>query len=163
MAHNHVHDTTEGFFSRWAVVPFTAFFPAGVARTDLIDVLTSHNSLQGLLRGAVGGLQQVMRRGRFSLPASVEAATARFRDEADPVRAYMGDRVRFHHENERQFTARSDIYASYAAWAVLNGFQALSAQRFYETFTMSAIDMGEWPARATIMDGTRGYMGITIK
>lgn len=74
----------------------------------------------------------------------------------------MGDRVRFHHTNEGAFTARSDIYASYAAWAVLNGFQALSAQRFYETFTMSAIDMGEWPARAAIRDGVRGYVGITI-
>lgn len=152
-------DTTEGFFSRWAVVPFTAFFPAGVADPTLINRLTSESELQGLLRYAVGGLQTVMRRGKFSIPKSVEEATQRFRNEADPMRAFIEECVRFVHEG---FTARTEVYARYASWAVTNGFHAMSAGRFYEGFGMAGADMATVPFRPTAMDGTRGYRGMEL-
>jgi len=155
-------DTTEGFFSRWVVVPFSAFFPAGVANPLIIDRLTRQGSLQGLLRGAVGGLQQVMRRGRFTLPPSVTTATERFRNEADPLRAFMEDRVSFHREYEGAFTARADVYGAYTAWAVLNGFHQMSAARFYESFVAGSIDMA-YPITPHMRNGVRGYRGITIK
>jgi len=143
-------------------VPFSAFFPAGVANPLIIDRLTRQGSLQGLLRGAVGGLQQVMRRGRFTLPPSVTTATERFRNEADPLRAFMEDRVSFHREYEGAFTARADVYGAYTAWAVLNGFHQMSAARFYESFVAGSIDMA-YPITPHMRNGVRGYRGITIK
>ena len=154
-------DTTEGFFSRWLVVPFTGFFPAGVADPTLIQRLTTPEELQGLLRYAVGGLQQVMRRGRFSLPASVMKATERFKAEADPMRSFIEDKIEF--VGGREFTARTDVYASYAAWSVINGFHQMSAQSFYERFMTAVVDMREHPVMTTVLRGTRGFRGITIK
>lgn len=156
-------DTTEGFFSRWVVVPFSAFFPAGVADATLIDRLTRPRALQGLLRGAVGGLQQVMRRGKFTLPPSVIAATERFKMEADPMRGYIEERVSFHHPNEVTFTPRTDLYNAYVAWGAVNGFHQMSAQRFYESFTAAAVDSSTFPVSAVKVQGVYGYKGVGIK
>lgn len=152
-------DTTEGFFSRWVVVPFTAFFPAGVADPDLIHRLTAESELQGLLRYAVGGLQTVMRRGKFTVPKSVAEATQRFRNEADPLRAFTEDCVRF---VQHGFTARTDVYARYASWAVTNGFHAMSAQRFYEGFNSAGTEMSPTEFRPVTVKGTRGYSGVQL-
>src|SRR5687767_431817 len=68
---------------------------------------------------AVGGLQQVMRRGTFTIPPSVTSATQRFRREADPIRGFIDERIK---TSINAFTPRSDIYGEYAAWASMNGF-----------------------------------------
>jgi P4 family phage/plasmid primase-like protien len=153
-------DTTEGFFSRWVVVPFTAFFPAGVADLGLIDRLTSQRELQGLLRYAVGGMQQVLRRGAFTMPASVVKATERFKREADPMRGFIEDRITF---DEHAFTARMDIYGVYSGYAALNGFHSMSASRFYESFMSAATDTSNSPIKPVTVKGTQGYRGIAIK
>jgi P4 family phage/plasmid primase-like protien len=156
-------DTTEGFFSRWVVIPFTAFFPAGKADTLLIDRLTAPRALAGLLRGAVGGLQQVMRRGSFAIPPSVAIATERFKMEADPMRGFIEERTKFHHPNDPVFTARTDIYSAYATWAVMNGFHQMSAQRFYESFTAACVDVSQFPVKSIKLHGILGYRGISIQ
>ena len=155
-------DTTEGFFSRWVVIPFSAFFPAGKADPTLIDRLTSRSNLQGLLRASVGGLQSVMRRGKFALPPSVVSATERFKMEADPMRGFIEERVTFHHSNDPTFTARTDVYNAYATWCAINGFHQMSAQRFYESFTAAATDVSEFPLRSITLHGVKGYRGMSI-
>ena len=137
-------------------MPFSAFFPAGKADPLLITRLTRPTELQGLLRGAVGGLQQVMRRGSFSLPPSVVNATERFRKEADPIRGYVEDRLTVTHG--RDFTARADVYADYAAWAATNGYHSMAATRFYEQLT--TVLAGQ--ITPTKRMGERGFRGITI-
>jgi P4 family phage/plasmid primase-like protien len=156
-------DTTEGFFSRWVVVPFTAFFPAGKANTGLIDRLTSVGNLQGLLRGAVGGLQSVMRRGSFDIPPSVSIATERFKMEADPLRGFIEERVVSKHPNNVTFVPRMDFYVAYTAWSSVNGFHQMSAQRFYESFLAAAVDALEYPIKIVMRDGTNGFKGIELK
>jgi putative DNA primase/helicase len=153
-------DTTEGFFSRWVVVPFTAFFPAGVADTTLVDRLTRQTVLQGLLRASVGGLQQVMRRGRFALPPSVTNATERFKMEADPLRGFIEERLRM---DPHAYTPRTDIYNAYGVWSSLNGFHPMSAQRFYESFMAAAVDMATIPIRPATVHGLRTIKGISLQ
>jgi putative DNA primase/helicase len=156
-------DTTEGFFSRWVVVPFSAFFPAGRADPTLIDRLTRPEELQGLLRAAVGGLQQVMRRGAFAIPPSVANATERFKMEADPMRGFIEERIEFLHSNATGFTPRTELYLAYSAWAGINGFHQMSAQRFYEGFTSAAVDVSTHPVVPVTRDGTRGFKGLMVK
>lgn len=144
------------------MVPFSAFFPAGKADLGLIHRLTSHSELQGLLRASVGGLQSVMRRGSFSLPASVTNATARFKNEADPMRGFIEERVSFLHENDPTFLPRTDLYVAYTTWASINGFHQMSAQRFYEGFNSAATDVSEFPVRIAVRGGTRGFVGINL-
>lgn len=156
-------DTTEGFFSRWVVVPFSAFFPAGKADPSLIDRLTRPEVLQGLLRASVGGLQSIMRRGAFSLPRSVVNATERFKKEADPMRGFIEERVVSRHPNNAGWTARQDFYLAYTTWANINGFHQMSAQRFYESFVAAGVSAWEYPMRNARRDGIDGYIGIAIK
>lgn len=156
-------DTTEGFFSRWVVVPFSAFFPAGKADPTIIGRLTSQENLQGLLRAAVGGLQQVMRRGQFTIPASVADATRKFKMEADPLRGFIDERVRSHRSDEPQALPRTDVYLAYVTWAGLNGFQQMSATRFYEQFTMAAVDALPHPLADVVRRGVRTYKGISLR
>lgn len=139
-------------------MPFTAFFPAGRAQTNLIDRLTSQANLQGLLRSSVAGLQAVLRRGAFDIPPSVQRATERFKMEADPMRGFIEERV----INNPGFTPRMDFYNAYTAWAGINGFHTMSAQRFYESFVAAAIDTLEKPFRVVTLDGNRGYRGIAL-
>ena len=153
-------DTTEGFFSRWVVVPFSAFFPAGRADPSLIDRLTSQSELQGLLRAAVGGLQSVMRRGAFTLPPSVISATERFKMEADPLRGFLEDRIV---SDPHAFTPRTEIYVTYTVWASLNGFHPMSAQVFYEKFMVAAVDTFTTPIALRTVHGARGYRGVAIR
>lgn len=154
-------DTTEGFFSRWVVVPFNAFFPAGRADTTLIDRLCAPESLRGLLRASVTGLQAVMRRGQFSLPASVLTATERFKMEADPMRGFIEERIT-ETSAHKSFTPRQDVYLAYTAWAMVNGFHQMSAHRFYEAFLAAASSVMEQPIRATALGGVRGYRYIIV-
>jgi putative DNA primase/helicase len=144
------------------VVPFSAFFPAGKADPTLIDRLTSQRELQGLLRAAVGGLQQVMRRGSFTMPASVTDATHRFKMEADPMRGFIEERIEFVND-ERTFTPRTDVYTGYTSWAVINGFHQMSAQRFYESFVAAAVDTTQYPLRVSTLHGAQGYRGLRLR
>lgn len=157
-----MRDTTEGFFSRWVVIPFTAFFPAGVADPTLIDRLTRPRVLQGLLRTAVGGLQQVMRRGTFTIPASVQEATDKFKMEADPLRGFISERIVSRPPTNAPFTPRTDIYTAYTTWAAINGFHTMSASRFYESFVAAVVDTCEYPVRVTTHDGYPGFIGISL-
>lgn len=138
-------------------MPFTAFFPAGVADPTLIDSLTAPRVLQGLLRTAVGGLQSVMRRGMFADPQSVRRATQRFREEADPVRGFIKERLLV---GGRYFMNRVDIYNSYVAWATVSGYSPMSAARFYESFNSCIVGK---PIVVTKLNGANGYRGVRIE
>lgn len=143
-------------------MPFSRFFPAGKADPLLIDRLTSQANLQGLLRMAVGGLQQVMRRGSFAMPPSVTNATHRFKMEADPMRGFIEERIEGRHKNNAPFVKRNEIYNAYTTWATLNGFHQMSAQRFYESFVAACVD-SELLLEITVRDGYPGYRGIVLR
>lgn len=116
--------------------------------------------MQGLLRGAVGGLQQVMRRGAFSIPASVAEATERFKVEADPMRGFIEERIAFGGDNAMP---RTEVYSAYTTWAVVNGFHQMSAQRFYESFLAASTVSTQQPLRDVRLNGTRVYRGLSLQ
>ena len=142
-------------------MPFNAFFPAGVADPTIIGRLSSQANLQGLLRQAVGGLQQVMRRGSFAIPASVRQATDRFKQEADPMRSFIDECIEARHPDNSPLIPRTDVYNRYTGWAALNGFHQMSASRFYESFVAAAIDCNI-NAQPRMYEGVRGYKGFVI-
>lgn len=144
-------------------MPFSAFFPAGRADVSLVHRLTSQGNLQGLLRSAVGGLQQVMRRGEFALPRSVVSATRKFKMESDPLRGFLQERVTSHHSNDPHWVPRADIYNAYTTWSAMNGFHQMSAQRFYESFMAAAVDTLSNPVGAAGRKGIRGIKGISLR
>ena len=112
---------------------------------------------------AVGGLQQVMRRGAFALPPTVANATADFKKAADPMRGFIEDRIESKHPHDSNFISRTDVYNNYITWAAQNGFQQMSAQRFYEAFSMAAVEGLEYPVRIVRVDGVNGFKGVELR
>jgi putative DNA primase/helicase len=153
-------DTTEGFFSRWIVIPFTGFYPAGKADTSLIHRLTIPQELQGLLRASVAGLQQLLNRGAFRMPESVRKATEHFRIEADPIRGFISERVRAVH-SYKAWLGRTELYAEYVAWAGTNGFSQMSNSRFYEQFNAALVELLPLAIPITL-NGYPGYRAIEL-
>lgn len=82
--------------------------------------------------------------------------------EADPLRGFIEERIKFNHPNDPVFTARTEIYSAYATWSAMNGFHQMSAQRFYESFNAAALDVSQFPVRAITLHGVNGYRGITL-
>jgi putative DNA primase/helicase len=142
-------------------VPFEGFFPAGVADPTLIDRLTRYSELQGVLRMAVGGLQQVMRRGQFSIPASVTNATENFKKEADPLRGFIDECIELLGDDSPFHVSRTEIYSAYTTYATRNGFHHMSAARFYEGFLAAVSGLGVGLRMAT-RHGVRGYYGARV-
>lgn len=82
-------DSTEAFFKRWLVVPFTAVFGAGGHpardRAEIVSELLTVRELSGALNRAVAGLQALRARGGFEVSASMTEAAAEFRKTTDPL------------------------------------------------------------------------------
>lgn len=150
-------DTTEGFFSRWIIVPFTGYFPAGVADPKLMEKLTAPGELQGLLVLAVAGLRRLMARGKFELPEAVEQATGAFRRDADPIRAFLHEKTEGDYDG---WMPRGDLLAGYQRWAETNGYKPMGAATFYERVAESGEDVYGYPLTAKGRKGVRGFGGL---
>ena len=122
-------DLTEGFFSKWVVVPFTGLQIApGAEDTTLEGRL--HAEIEGVLVRAVKGLQRAMHRGCYDRPASVTAATESYQVNADPLRRFMDDELDIT-GNAVDEMPRSAVYLRYKAWCEDNGAKPLGANRFW--------------------------------
>jgi len=146
-------DTSEGFFSRWIVVPMTAYFPAGVADPSVEAKMHTAEELEGLLVLAVRGLNRVMGRGRFEIPASVATEMEAFRRVADPVRAWLEELIE--QTEPDRFYPRTELYGHYQRWCHSNGHTVSGAARLYER--VEAAGVGLVPRKRM---GTRGYLVI---
>jgi P4 family phage/plasmid primase-like protien len=165
-------DTTEGFFSRWIVLPFPYRFaipdaegnlPPGhrVADPDLTRKLTQPGELEGLLVRAVAGLRRVMEAGRFTRPPTVAEAEDRFRRHADPVRGFLAERVVA--DPYYGWVDRADLHHAYRAWTQEAGVAVLPAQRFNEKLNEVHVELFGVPRSSTKRRGRPGWAGIRLR
>lgn len=153
-------DASEGFFSRWIVLPFMRFFAAGEADVHMTAKLTSPEELRGLLVVAVAGLQRVMARRAFELPPAVMTATQGFRRSADPIRSFLAEHVESAHD---YFQPRTPIHSRYRMWTDANGYEHVTASEFYDQLVEVAPEiLGSHPA-VTAINGERGFKHIRLR
>lgn len=145
-------DVSEGYFSRWLVVPFVGYFPAGKADPHMRDRLRAE--LPGVLVKAVASLRTLLDRGRFEPPASVDAATGEYRRRADPVRQFIAERVI---PDPEARSHRTEVYADYLRWVEHNGHRPLAAGKFYDRFVQGCPE-----ARHTKVGGVRMLAGFRV-
>lgn len=85
-------DSTDGFFRRWKVVPFTRTFdsadPNTVPRAVLDARLAQPGELSGLLNKALAALPRI-RSGKFTEAPSTRAALDEFRSTTDPLGLWL--------------------------------------------------------------------------
>lgn len=164
-------DTTEGFFSRWLVVPFPNRFadpddngqvPPGCLPKDpdLGEKVTSTHELEGFLVRAVAGLHRVMTSGQFTRAEAVTRAEAEFRRHADPVRGFLADQIIGDCDG---WTSRAALHAAFREWATDNSIGILSAKRFAEKVREVHVEMFGYPASEAKRTGDRGWSGIRLR
>lgn len=122
-------DQTEGYFSRWLIVPFLNRYVGANDDTKLDSKLQSASELEGLLVRAVLGLRALLERGYFDEPGSVQEAGESYRTKLDSVAGFVDDECTLGEECQ---VYRSDLYRRYVAWSADNGRRPLNSATFYE-------------------------------
>lgn len=125
-----VQDHSEGFYSRWLVVPFPRTIPdeSRLPEHQLDAELHRPHELEGLFVKAVSALQQLMDRGRFDPPESVLAATGQFRRDTDPIAQFLEEETVL---DPDEWIPRSDVARRYRAWCDEAGRRPVASSRLY--------------------------------
>jgi putative DNA primase/helicase len=113
-----IADLSNGMRRRLVVIPFERAF-----RDDEIDPQRFEkiwkSELPGILNLYLAGLQRLATRGwKFDPPASVEAATNRLLEEANPAPRFIADRCS---RDPRGRVVFQDLYDAYTEWCGRNG------------------------------------------
>jgi putative DNA primase/helicase len=120
-------DQTDAYFDRWVILPFDRRFEGADVDPHLIDKLTTREELEGLLVQAVSGLMDLAERGRFDLPALVQAAIEEYRAKIDTVATFLEEACEL---DVRFSVPRSRLYEAYREWCARDGRMAVSQQSF---------------------------------
>lgn len=125
-------DHTEGYGSRWVVVPFRKLTLGrhGSKPEDHDLEGRLHAELPGVLVRAVEGLRSAMARGGFVMPASVAAETDAFIKASNPLHTFAEDHLEVTGLASDE-VSRVGVYSAYQAWCKIAGAGALSARRFW--------------------------------
>jgi P4 family phage/plasmid primase-like protien len=155
-------DQSDAYFDRWVILPLERRFEGAAADPHLLHKLTTREELEGLLVQAVYGLEDLMERGRFDLPPSVQAGHEQYRQKIDTVATFLEEAC----ELGVDFSAtRSVLYEGYRNWCFRNGRMAVAAQNFWprlgrllrDEITAGAVDPDAWVQRV------RGWRGVGIR
>ena len=146
-------DTSEGYYARWLVVPFTRNLTGKLRPQAEVDAeLQAPEELQGLLVRAVIGAQRLMARGRFDPPPSVLEAGAEFRRTTDPVASFAAECLIV---GDDLHLPRTRVFERYRTWCEDNGNRPLAASKFYDRL------LGTLPTvRASKAGGERRLVGV---
>lgn len=120
-----VADTSEGFWRRMRVIPFNRSFAKDERILDMKERLDSE--LSGIFNWAMAGLRRLRNRGNFVEPYQVQLATARYREEANPVKLFVDEKCIL--DDGLQVSA-SNIYSVYKEWCIENTFRPQSSKNF---------------------------------
>ena len=146
-------DSSEGWVSRWTVVPFPNTFGVDPDR-GLDAVLQAPDELRGVMARGVRALPALMSRGRFLQPESVIAAKTAFIEASDAVRSWVGEYCTLGFD---AWTPRTSLYRAYQMQTCTDGSKLLSSREFYNRIEQISGIV------AAKRDGVRGFRGIRLR
>ena len=144
--------TDHGTWRRQKLVPFTVQIPNDKQDKSLPAKLRAEAS--GLLRWAVEGCLAWQRAGDLGEPAAVREATQAWRDESDPLGAFLAAECEM---GERFRAETAGLYAAYQRWALDNDGEQLGKQAFGRRLTERGLEV----KRST--GGMRLWGGIRLR
>jgi putative DNA primase/helicase len=125
------NDSTDAFFRRWLVVPFTATFGAGGRpardREELVAELLDASELSGALNRAVAGLRALRARGSFQVSSAMADAAAEFRQTTDPLAVWLEQELV---RGPGLYVVGRDLAAAYARECTSHDRDILSEETF---------------------------------
>lgn len=128
-----VSDQSLGFWRRLPVIPFNIQIPPE-KRDLLLKPRIIDNELPGVLSWAVGGLINLLQRGRIApMPHAVATAVAGGKSETNSVLAWV-ENEDVEKDNESS-ASKESVYSAYRGWCLANNMQALGSPRFWIRLT----------------------------
>jgi putative DNA primase/helicase len=155
LATNHkpnIRTTDHGTWRRQKLVPFTVQIPERETRQNPSGETHQQRPL-GLLRWAVEGCLAWQRRG-LGEPEAVKTATAEWREESDPLAAFLT--VECELGGDFQVEA-SRLFAAYERFAADNDDESMSKQAFGRRLTERGMASGKGTG------GVRQWLGIKLR
>lgn len=117
-------DKSDGFYRRWMFIPFNAKFSSSDPDYDpmIEDKITTEEALSYLLNVGIRGAKRLIKRGKYTTPASVKAALDAYKTENSTVLSWIDDRDL----TEDYFLDNSTdkLYADFTDWCKLAGIKS---------------------------------------
>ena len=163
-------DHSEGFFSRWVVLPFRAQIaepdehgnvPAGTIRKDpsVEERLMAPEELEGAAVVAVHALRTLLERGAFTESANTRRAREEFRQTADPLRAFLAQAVTV---VPGVHIPRNSLYSAYRTWCGDNGVRPRGRNTFNNDLRSIHMDALGIPADEGRVNNVRVWLGLQL-
>lgn len=147
-------DSSEGWVSRWTIIPFPNTFGTGERDIGLDAKLHTSAELQGVLTHGIRVLPGLLERGYFVVPRSAEDAKKAFVAASDAIRAWVGEACDV--SDPDAWEVRQHLYHAYREHSVMDGSKTLSAREFYQRIEQISGIV------ATKRDGERGFRGLQL-
>jgi putative DNA primase/helicase len=122
-----LQDHSDGYARRAIFITFNRkFSEAEQDKNRKIKLITE---LPGILNWAIAGLQSLMQRGMFLIPASSDAAVTQYRLNSDPVRQFA-ETFLHQAQDTTEEMASGLLYERYRDWSSASGYKQLAINSF---------------------------------
>ena len=117
-------DKTDGFYRRWAIIPFNAKFSIHDEDYDplIADKISTPTAISYLLNIAIRGAQRLIRTGYFTEPQSVKDALEAYKADNSTVLSWIEDKdlnLDYFLDNPRDKT-----YSEFSDWCKVSGIKS---------------------------------------
>lgn len=117
-------DKSDGFYRRWLLVPFNAKFSSADPDYDplIFEKITTDNALSYLLNIGIRGASRLIKKGRFTEPASVKEALEHYKTDNSTTLSWIDDKgldADYFLDN-----STDKVYSDFVDWCKLSGIKA---------------------------------------
>ena len=117
-------DKTDGFYRRWAIIPFNATFSVHDEDYDplIADKIMTPTAISYTLNIAIRGAQRLIRTGHFTEPQSVKEALEAYKADNSTVLSWIEDKdleIDYFLDNPRD-----KCYSEFADWCKVSGVKS---------------------------------------
>ena len=160
-------EQTDGFFRRFAVVPFDVRIPDDEQNPNLAREIIE-SEMSGVLNYVIEGVESLVAEGTFDIPPVVRGMGAKFRQDSDSVLAYLEEGV--YKISTTNWKPLKEMYTSYREFCQDGGYRPVSKTTFSQRlrnlgYTVEKVGHAkrtvvytEW-GRSTYGDSTDGEGG----
>lgn len=136
-------DTSDGYFRRWATLPF----PVKVRELGTrFDERLLIEEAPGILAKAIPALQTLMDRGRFELSPSAAQLLHDFRTQSDSARLWLDGDDWLDFNDPKQVDVhfpRPDLYRRYRDWCVSEGHDPMTSANWFKSLEHDGYTKGK--------------------
>ena len=151
-------DKSDGFYRRWLFIPFNAKFSAEDPDYDPLieEKITTPTALSYLLNIGIRGASRLIKRGRFTEPASVKEALEHYKTENSTTLSWIDDKEL----GEDYFLDNSTdkLYSDFTDWCKLSGIKSgnVTGKKTFYKEIIYKFDFEERPKQKA--DGKRYFI-----